>query len=283
MAAAESITTVDPSWILNLHVRVIGAPGTVTGLDIVSAVVNEGDAGATTTDGSLTVIRESSILGWVLYHADLQAVPNVVLTGTGAAAIEATTDTDGRYQLGPTKVGDYQVTLSRGNGSLAAIDALDAADILRHLIGSLTLSQGQRSAADVSGNGIIGTTDAGLILRFLVGLESTFPAGSFWQFSAGEQSAGARRHPHRLRRHRGPRWRPQSRSYPLRRTRPPRPADGYQPAFGAAERAGSAGGCTDVTGPSTGSPNLGHQPRRARGSVRLFSPRRSYGWSRPEL
>ncbi|MDA0334200.1 MAG: hypothetical protein O2782_03440 [bacterium] len=182
MAAAQPINTFFPESILELHVRVIGAPGAVTGLDIVSAVVNEGASSAIATDGSLTVIREASVLGWVLYFADLQAVPNVVLRGTGEATITATTDTDGRYRLGPTRVGDYTVSLSRANGSLAAIDALDAADILRHLIGSLTLSRGQQLAADVSGNGTIGTTDAGLILRFLVGLESSFPAGAFWQF-----------------------------------------------------------------------------------------------------
>ena len=185
MAAAEPISTAFPECILDLHVRVIGAPGAVTGLDIVSAVVNEGETSVTPIDGSLTVVREASILGWVLYYADLQAVLDVVLSATAAAAIDATTDADGRYHIGPTPVGDYDVSLSRGNGPLAAIDALDAADILRHLIGSLALSEGQRFAADVSGNGIIGTTDAGLILRFLVGLESSFPAGSFWQFEPG--------------------------------------------------------------------------------------------------
>ncbi len=66
MAAAQSITTVFPEWVLNLHVRVIGAPGTVTGLDIISVVVNEGAANANTVDGSITVVREASILGWVL-------------------------------------------------------------------------------------------------------------------------------------------------------------------------------------------------------------------------
>lgn len=185
MAAAQPVTTVFPEWLLDLHVRVIGAPGTVTGLDLISVVVNEGEATASTVDGSLTIVREASILGWVLYYADLQAVPNVVLTATGAATIADTTDTDGRYQIGPTPVGDYDIEMSRANGSLAAIDALDAADILRHLIGELTLSPDQAFAADVSGNGIIGTTDAALILRFLVGLESGFPAGSFWQFKPG--------------------------------------------------------------------------------------------------
>ena len=185
MAAAEHITTIFPEWILDLNVRVIGAPGAVTGLDIVSAVVNEGEFSVSTIDGTLTVARKASILGWVLYYADLKAVPDVVLSAPRAATISDTTDVDGRYQIGPTAVGDYEVGLSRQNGSLVAIDALDAVDILRHLIGTLTLSEDQMVFADVSGNGVIGTTDAGLILRFLVVLETTFPAGAFWQFEPG--------------------------------------------------------------------------------------------------
>lgn len=183
MAAAYSITTVFPESVLELRVRVIGSPGAVTGLDIVSAVVNEGASSTAKIDGSLTVAREASVLGWVLYYADLQAVPDVVLSATGEATVADTTDADGRYQIGPTAVGDYDVSLTRADGSLAAIDALDAVDILRHLIGSIRLSGDQQFVADVSGNGAIGTTDAGLILRFLVGLETSFPAGDFWQFS----------------------------------------------------------------------------------------------------
>ena len=84
--------------------------------------------------------------------------------------------------LGPLEVGDYDVALSRDASDLSAIDALDASDILRALVGTIQLSPDWQRVADVSGNGIVGTTDAGLILRLLVGLETSFPAGDFWQF-----------------------------------------------------------------------------------------------------
>lgn len=183
MAAANTITSFFPEAMLNLTIRVIGSPGAVTQLDIVSTVLNEGDVSATAIDGSLTVLRQASIVGWVLYYADLQAVPDVLLAATGEASVDGITGTDGRYEIGPTPVGDYDVALSRDDGSLDAIDALDAVDILRHLIGNISLSEGQQFVADVSGNGVIGTTDASLILRFLVGLETDFPAGDFWQFA----------------------------------------------------------------------------------------------------
>lgn len=182
MAAASPVAPFIPEPIVRLTVRVIGAPGAVTGLDIASAVVNEGDVSVVRTNGSVRVVREARVLGWTLYYADLRPVPDVVLTATGAATVRDTTGGDGRYELGPMVVGDYTVTLQRGAGGLGEIDALDAADILRHLIGAIALSGDQSFVADVSGNGVIGTTDAALILRYLVGLETGFPAGAFWQF-----------------------------------------------------------------------------------------------------
>ena len=80
------------------------------------------------------------------------------------------------------EIGDYDVSLSRDASDLSAIDALDASDILRALVDAIRLSSDQQRVADVSGNGVIGTTDAALILRLLVGSESSFPAGNFWQF-----------------------------------------------------------------------------------------------------
>ena len=68
----------------------------------------------------------------------------------------------------PLVVGDYDVALSHDASDLSVIDALDASDILRALIGAIQLSPDWQRVADVSGIGIVGTTDAGLILRFLV-------------------------------------------------------------------------------------------------------------------
>ncbi|MBT4611835.1 MAG: T9SS type A sorting domain-containing protein, partial [Gemmatimonadetes bacterium] len=123
------------------------------------------------------------ILGWVLYYSDLRPVPEVVLTAAGMVGdVEDATDSEGNYSLGPLEVGDYDVTLSRDASDLSAIDALDASDILRALVGDIQLSPDRQRVADVSGNGIIGTTDAALILRLLVGSVTSFPAGDFWQF-----------------------------------------------------------------------------------------------------
>lgn len=182
MAGANGITMLSADAVVRISVRVIGAPGSVSVLDIASAVVNEGAVTATITDGSLRVVREASISGFVLYHANLEPVANAILTATGTATVRDTTDNSGAYALGPTEVGDYAVTVTRQGAAAPAVDALDAAEILRSLIGAIVLSPGQSVVADVSANGVVGTTDAVLILRLLVGLEQTFPAGPFWQF-----------------------------------------------------------------------------------------------------
>ncbi len=182
MAGADVITSLFPAPVIALTIRIIGAPGSVSPLTIASAVLDEGDHAAGRSHGSVTVIREASILGWVLYYSDLRPVPGVVLTASGNSVVEDLTDSEGNYQLGPLEVGDYDVSLSRDASDLSAIDALDASDILRALVGAIQLSPDRKRVADVSGNGIIGTTDAALILRLLVGSETSFPAGEFWQF-----------------------------------------------------------------------------------------------------
>lgn len=182
MAGADAITSLFPEPVIDITIRVIGAPGTVTQLTIASVVLDEGDHSATRTHGSLEVVREASVLGWVLYYSNLHAVPDVVLTATGETTVQDNTDSDGNYQLGPMEIGDYDMSLSRSASDLSAIDALDASDILRALVDAIRLSTDQQRVADVSGNGVIGTTDAALILRLLVGAETSFPAGDFWQF-----------------------------------------------------------------------------------------------------
>ncbi|MBT3345293.1 MAG: T9SS type A sorting domain-containing protein [Gemmatimonadetes bacterium] len=182
LAGANAVTSFFPEPVIDMTIRVIGSPGSVTQLTIASVVLDEGDHTATRSHGSITVVREASVLGWVLYYSDLQAVSSVVLAATGETAVEDTTDSEGNYQLGPMEIGDYDVSLSRDASDLSAIDALDASDILRALVDAIRLSPDQQRVADVSGNGVIGTTDAALILRLLVGSESSFPAGDFWQF-----------------------------------------------------------------------------------------------------
>ena len=95
MAGADAISAQFIGPVLELTIRVIGAPGSITSLTIASAVLDEGDHTAIRAHGSVTV-NGSTILGSVLYYSDLRPVPEVVLTATGAeGGVEDSTDSEG--------------------------------------------------------------------------------------------------------------------------------------------------------------------------------------------
>lgn len=183
MAGATPITGAGP--ILNVTVLLSGAPGTASMLDLASVVLNEGDAEITAHDGLVTIVRLARITGSVVYREAARAVVGAQVIATDLAdgyPRQVTANMAGAYILGPMPPGDYLIDVSRVQVEAGAIDPLDVSDILRHLVGTLTLSDDELRAADVSGNGRAGTTDASLILRYIVGLETSFPAGPLWQF-----------------------------------------------------------------------------------------------------
>ena len=125
----------------------------------------------------------------MFYYDKLGPVPQAIVRvndSAGTPVLDATTNESGEYVLGPLPLGDYQLLVSKEDDSYQAINVLDVSDILQHLVGYIALSQDQQRTADVSGNNRVGTTDASLLLRFLVELETSFPAGPFWQFQPAE-------------------------------------------------------------------------------------------------
>jgi hypothetical protein len=188
LASANSIT--GAADVVELTLRLIGPPGTTSTLDIVSAMINEGDFPVSSTSGLITIVREAKIVGAVFYYDGLRPVPSALgalSDSEGNPVLSATTDTNGGYVLGPLPLGNYHLVFSKAVSSTEAINVLDASDILRSIVGHIALSPDQQRAADVSGNDRVGTVDVSLILRFLVGLETSFPAGPFWQFNPTEQ------------------------------------------------------------------------------------------------
>ena len=190
MALAGANPIAGEITVVELTLRLIGPPGTTSALDIIPAILDEGELAVSTTDGLIAIVREAKIIGAVFYYDGLQPVPETtvgVKDLAGSPILSDLTDASGEYVLGPLSLGDYQLVISKEEEAYAAINVLDVSDILRHLVGYIEFSQDQQRAGDVSGNGRVGTTDASLILRYLVGLETPFPAGPFWQFRPAER------------------------------------------------------------------------------------------------
>lgn len=189
VALAGAIPVVGGLPVLDLAVRLSGPAGTTSKLDLAAAVLNEGATAITVNDGLVTIVRLARISGSVLYRAAARPVFGTVVAardlGTGTVT-QTTTGNQGQYALASLAPGEYLLAPARVAVEASAIDVLDVSDILRHLVGITELSAGDQLAADVSGNGRVGTTDASLILRYLVGLEYEFPAGDFWRFAPDE-------------------------------------------------------------------------------------------------
>lgn len=78
--------------------------------------------------------------------------------------------------------GSYTIKPSKAGGSNAAISSQDAARVAQGVTGVVPfVSQNQRFAADVTGNGLISSADAAQIARFVAGLSTTSITGQ-WKF-----------------------------------------------------------------------------------------------------
>jgi hypothetical protein len=129
---------------------------------------------------SFAISQFRSISGEIEYYRGTQgAVPDANVVISGAINDTTLTDSTGYYQFTDLPsllnytVGPYKINPTRLN----AVSSYDAALILRHVVGMITLDSLQRIAADVSGNGTISSFDAAQVLQYVVGIRNHFPVG----------------------------------------------------------------------------------------------------------
>jgi hypothetical protein len=130
-----------------------------------------------------TVSELCEISGKTKYYTNQNPVKNTNMVLSGAIIDTMVTDSTGFYQFtGLTSLQNYMVRPSKANSTRQnAVSSYDAALILRHVVGMITLDSLKRIAADVSGNGQITSYDAALVLRYVVGMIQHFPVGD-WRF-----------------------------------------------------------------------------------------------------
>ncbi len=105
--------------------------------------------------------------------------------GGGSSAGAALTDATGQFNFSGIGVGNWEVQPQK-TGDVTAVDIMDAISILYITAGLQTVTDPQQLACDVSGDGFVDVIDATLILQYVVGLTSRFPAAqacnSDWAF-----------------------------------------------------------------------------------------------------
>ena len=140
------------------------------------------------TQGNYTlymgVIRPGSVFsisGYTKYYKspNFYPVANTEMLLTGGQLRTTLTDVNGYYSLDAlTGFLNDTVTPRKINATnQTAVTSFDAALILRHVVGVITLDSLQRIAADVSGNGSISSFDAAQVLQYAVGIRHHFSAG----------------------------------------------------------------------------------------------------------
>ena len=108
-----------------------------------------------------------------------KAVSGVAVSAGGVSAVS---NSSGVATLLGISCPDVTVIATMTGTPSSALSANDAAVILKGCVGKQTLSDVQKLAGDVDGNGAVNEYDAALILQFLVEKIKVFPSGKSWIF-----------------------------------------------------------------------------------------------------
>ena len=187
--------------LINLRFDVVGSPGQSTTLVFTDFTdpssifhpgftFNEGEPAASTTNGNVTIPGGSlpAVAGVVTYGnaigpPNVRFVPNVLVRSTvGSPTVSAITDSFGAFSLSGFGSGSYTVAPSRDDDISGTISAFDAALVGRHALGLIRLTSSALAAADVSGNGVVNSYDAGLIAGFVNSSPFPHEMTSRWRF-----------------------------------------------------------------------------------------------------
>jgi hypothetical protein len=125
----------------------------------------------------------ASVRGTIRYYEGDRPVGSVTVQATGAST---STASDGTYLLSDLQRGTFQIVPRKLGDLREGISSLDAAYATQSSIGFRTLSEDQRLACDVTGNGSVSSLDAAKIVQVALGVIPRLPVadlcGSDWAF-----------------------------------------------------------------------------------------------------
>jgi subtilisin family serine protease len=190
LALSASTGPVEGSGVLaTIDFEVLGPAGASCPLQFTAVKLNAGAILAQTEDGFFLADSVYSLGGTVRYWSGSIPVPNTALTANGERQYRAVSGSDGGFSVGGLARGAYTLKPSKTDGA-NQITAYDAALVLKHAVGLMTLTGQSARAADVDKSSTIDSMDAFYILQKSVGLiDVPFPgAGTVWEFEPAERA-----------------------------------------------------------------------------------------------
>lgn len=145
----------------------------------------------TCTGATPTAVPDSfTLAGTVRYYVTGIAVPGAAVEvrgePSGTLIASTTTASDGTFSVVAIAGADVALSVLPAPDQAPRVSALDAAYVLQSAAGRRSLTQVQRSVADVTADGAVGTADATTILRYRTGnladLPSATRCGASWLF-----------------------------------------------------------------------------------------------------
>ena len=187
LASAGAIPLSGSSHLVTIYLKSVKIhdSGQKVLLHINNVQFNEGIPSSKTSDGLVTFQSYANISGTVKYFQGASPISNVTVNLSGGATKNTTTGAPGTYEFTNLTTGqNYNVTASKTRSASRedAISAFDASYVLRYYVGSLSLSEAQKIAADASGNGEVTAFDASIILRYYVGQDVSQYDIAKWKF-----------------------------------------------------------------------------------------------------
>ena len=129
---------------------------------------------------------DTSVRGTVRYYDGAAGVPAVVMALSGDGRATITTGSDGSYVFADPGAGNWQLTAAKAGDLSTMVTAVDAGCVLQAAVGARSLTDYQRLASDVTGDGRVTALDTARILQLLAGQRAHLPiadrCGSDWAF-----------------------------------------------------------------------------------------------------
>jgi hypothetical protein len=187
--ASSGSTSTGSGVLAYLEFEVLGSPGATCPLILTGVSLNDGAIQTEVAVGSFAVNVVYDVSGVVTYWNTGTGVPGVLCSLNGDRLYTGTSGSNGLFAVAGAETGSYTLTPSKSDNT-GGVTAYDAALVLQHDAGLITLTGHAATAADVNKSGAITAFDAFYILQKAVDLiPLPFPgAGQVWAFDPATRS-----------------------------------------------------------------------------------------------